>query len=75
MNKHVKEFLHRGLTCAAGGPLVLTVIYAILAAEGVTDPLSPAEVSTAIFELPDGTRRNLRRGNNEFEVPLPVAAN
>ena len=31
MNKHVKEFLHRGLTCAAGGPLVLAIIYAILA--------------------------------------------
>ena len=51
MNKHVKEFLLRGLTCAAGGPLVLAIIYAILAAEGVTDPLSPAEVSMAIISV------------------------
>ena len=51
MNKHVKEFLLRGLTCAAGGPLVLAIIYAILAAEGVTDSLSPAEVSTAIISV------------------------
>ena len=51
MKKHVKEFLLRGLTCAAGGPLVLAIIYAILAAEGVTDPLSPAEVSTAIISV------------------------
>ena len=51
MNKHVKEFLHRGLTCAAGGPLVLAIIYAILAAEGVTDSLSPAEVSMAIVSV------------------------
>lgn len=51
MNKHVKEFLLRGLTCAAGGPLVLAIIYAILATEGVTDSLSPAEVSTAIISV------------------------
>ena len=51
MKKDVKDFLHRGLTCAAGGPLVLAVIYAILAAEGVTDSLSPVEVSTAIISL------------------------
>lgn len=51
MNKHVKEFLLRGLTCAAGGPLVLAIIYAILASEGVTDSLSPAEVSTAIISV------------------------
>ena len=51
MNKHVKEFLLRGLTCAAGGPLVLAIIFAILAAEGVTDSLSPAEVSTAIASV------------------------
>ena len=51
MNKHVKEFFHRGLTCAAGGPLVLAIIYAILAAEGVTDSLSPDEVSTAIISV------------------------
>ena len=51
MKKHVKEFLLRGLTCAAGGPLVLAIIYAILAAEGVTDSLSPAEVSMAIISI------------------------
>ena len=51
MKKHVKEFLFRGLICAAGGPLVLAIICAILAAEGVTDSLSPAEVSTAIISL------------------------
>ena len=51
MKKHVKEFLHRGLTCAAGGPLVLAIIYAILGAEGITDSLSPAEVSMAIISI------------------------
>ena len=51
MNKHVKEFLLRGLTCAAGGPLVLAIIYAILDAQGVAESLSPAEVSTAIVSV------------------------
>ena len=51
MNKHVKEFLLRGLTCAAGGPLVLAIIYAILDAQGVAASLSPAEVSMAIISL------------------------
>ena len=35
----------------------------------------PADVSAAIFEFQDGTRRNLSNGNNEFEVQLPVVAN
>ena len=51
MNKHVKEFLLRGLTCAAGGPLVLAVIYAILDARGVAESLSTAEVSMAIISV------------------------
>ena len=51
MNKYVKEFFHRGLTCAAGGPLVLAVIYAILSAQGVAESLAPAEVSTAIISV------------------------
>ena len=51
MKKYVKDFVLRGLVCAAGGPLVLAVIYAILAAEGVTDSLAPAEVSMAIISL------------------------
>ena len=51
MNRHLKEFFLRGLTCAAGGPLVLAIIYAILGAEGVADSLSPAEVSMAIISV------------------------
>ena len=51
MNKHVKEFLLRGLTCAAGGPLVLAIIFAILGAQGVATSLAPAEVSTAIASV------------------------
>ena len=51
MKKYVKEFLRRGLTCAAGGPLVLAIIYAILDAQGVADALSPAAVSMAIISV------------------------
>ena len=51
MNRHVKEFLLRGLTCCAGGPLVLAVIYAIIGAGGAVTSLSPAEVSMAIISI------------------------
>ena len=51
MKKFVKDFVLRGLVTAAGGPMVLAIIYAILAARGVTDALSPAEVSMAIISL------------------------
>ena len=51
MNRYVKEFFRRGLTCAAGGPLVMAIIYAILGTQGVADSLSPAEVSMAIISV------------------------
>ena len=51
MKKFWKEFLFRGLICAGGGPIVLAIIYAILGAAGVTESLSPKEVSTAILTI------------------------
>ena len=46
-----KEFLFRGLICAAGGPLVLAVIYGILGATGTVEHLSPSEVCTGIVSI------------------------
>ena len=46
-----KEFLFRGLICAAGGPLVLAVIYGILGATDVVAFLSPREVCTGIISI------------------------
>ena len=51
MNQYLKEFLMRGLFCAAGGPLVLAIIYWILGAQGVVDPLSPVQVSVSIISI------------------------
>ena len=51
MKKYVKEFIMRGLICAASGPLVIAIIYAILGAQGIVTALSPAEVSTAIISV------------------------
>lgn len=51
MNKYVKEFLHRGLLCCAGGPLVLAVIYAILGKQDVMAAISLSEAATAIFSI------------------------
>ena len=51
MKKYMKEFIMRGLICAAGGPLIMAIIYAILGAQGIDAALSPAEVSTAIISV------------------------
>ena len=46
-----KEFLLRGFLCAAGGPLVLAIIYGIISATGSTDTLTPREVCLAILSI------------------------
>ena len=48
MKKHIKDFVIRGLVCAAGGPLVLAVIYGCMSFN--TDiVLTPREVSLGII--------------------------
>jgi hypothetical protein len=51
MKKFWKEFLFRGLICAAGGPMVLAVIYGILGATGAVEAFSPREVCTGIVTI------------------------
>lgn len=51
MKKFLKEFMLRGLICAAGGPLVLAVIYGILGATGAVDSFSPREVCLGILTI------------------------
>ena len=51
MKKFLKEFLLRGLICAAGGPVVLAIIYGILGATGAVESFSPQEVCTGILTI------------------------
>lgn len=51
MKSFWKEFLLRGLMVAAGGPVVLAIIYGILGAAGTVRTLSPAEVCTGILSI------------------------
>ena len=51
MKRFWKDFLLRGLICAAGGPVVLAIIYGILGAVGVIEALSPAEISKGILTI------------------------
>lgn len=46
-----KEFLHRGLLAAAGGPVVLAIIYGILGATGTVTALAPTEVCTGVLSI------------------------
>ena len=51
MKKFLKEFLLRGLICAAGGPLVLAVIYGILGASGAVRSFTLGEVCLGILSI------------------------
>lgn len=51
MKKFWKEFLLRGLICAAGGPLVLAIIYGILGATGAAESFSPRQVCIGILTI------------------------
>lgn len=51
MKQFWKEFIFRGLICAAGGPLVLAIIYGILGATGTVEYLSPREVCMGILTI------------------------
>ena len=51
MKSFWKEFLLRGLMVAAGGPVVLAIIYGILGTTGTVQALTPAEVSTGILSI------------------------
>ena len=51
MKKFWKEFLLRGLIAAAGGPVLLAIIYGIIGATGQVDVLTPAEVCKGILTI------------------------
>lgn len=51
MKRFLKEFFLRGLTCAAGGPVILAIIYGILGATGAIESLSPGEVCKGILSI------------------------
>ena len=51
MKKIVMEFVRRGLSACALGPLVLAVLYWILDAQGVLQPLTARVVCVGIFSL------------------------
>lgn len=51
MKKHILDFLHRGLLAAAGGPVVLAIVYGILGATGAAAALTPMEVCKGILTV------------------------
>lgn len=48
---YVLEFVKRGLMAAAGGPVVLAIIYGILGATGQVAAFTPAEVCVGILSI------------------------
>ena len=51
MKKCVMEFVRRGLMAAAGGPVILAIIYGILGAVGVIETLTPWEVCKGVLSI------------------------
>lgn len=51
MKKFIHEFIRRGLMAAAGGPVVLAIVYGILGATGAADSLTPGEVCMGILSV------------------------
>lgn len=51
MKNFWKEFVFRGLLAAAGGPVVLAIVYGILGATGAVTAFSPREVCMGILTI------------------------
>ena len=51
MKKYVLDFLKRGVMAAAGGPVVLAIVYGILGTAGVIENLAPGEVCMGILTV------------------------
>lgn len=51
MKKFLQSFALRGLQAAAGGPLVLAIIYGVLGKTGAVDVLPAGEVCTGILTI------------------------
>ena len=51
MKKYISDFVFRGLVTAAGGPVVLGIIYGILGASGAVTSLDPMEVCQGILSI------------------------
>ncbi len=51
MKGFAKEFLFRGLLAAAGGPVVLAIVYGLLGATGAVNSFSPTEVCRGILTV------------------------
>lgn len=75
MKKHILGFLRRGLLAAAGGPVVLAIIYGILGANGTISSLSPQEVCKGILTIT--LMAFIAAGSNEIyqveQLALPLA--
>ena len=51
MKKHIKEFLKRGLVGAAGGPIIMAIIYLILGCSNVVDTVSVTKIAVEILTV------------------------
>ncbi len=51
MKKYMLEFIKRGLMAAAGGPVILAIIYGVFSITDVVTVLAPGEVCVGILSI------------------------
>lgn len=70
-----KEFFRRGLLCAAGGPVVLAVIYGIIGTTETAVRLTPGEVCLAILTITllAFVAAGMTAIYQQEQLPLPMA--
>ena len=51
MRQFLVEFSKRGLAAAAGGPVILAIVYGIIGSSGVVTSLSPTEVCRGVLTV------------------------
>jgi len=75
MKHYAAEFTKRGLMAAAGGPVILAIIYGILEKTGAVSSLSPIEVCLGILTitLMAFTAAGITMIYTVEKLPLPTA--
>lgn len=51
MKQYMKDFIHRGMLAAWGGPVVMAIVYGILGAAGVVQAITPWEMCRGILTV------------------------
>ena len=75
MKQFFKHFFLRGLICAAGGPVVMAIIYGILGATGAVEAIAPGKACVEILTITmlAFVAAGMTAIYHQEQLPLPIA--